>query len=676
MGGGQSSANIQQAGEIVRLKLQLESAETRVAELEKANPGAKPSGEASRKTMAIQGRASTTENRFARPNQKGVRRGMEVSAEAKKKGAAYEKAVVPKADGVKAVLRANVDSSILFAKLHDQEKEDAVDAFYAVEAKAGEVIMNQGDAGHNYYIVESGSLSISVTHGGAAQKYGDVTEGMSVGELALLYNTPRAATVLASTDVKLWALDRATYRSICQHYRHERGQKYMRFLKQVDNLKNLSDRELTQLAEAMEEEVYDKGDVIVRQGEKGDYFYIIVSGEIVVDKDGTKVADLKAGEYFGDRALLTEETRAATCSASSAVTLLSINRDHFVELLGTLSDLIARTSVAEENVPFDLQTEAKKHKYGLKIQMADLEIKATLGCGAFGRVKLVKHKETAETYALKCMVKTEIVANNLEDHVVNEKNVMLALDHPFILKLHCTYKDDTYIYLLLELAIGGEIFTFLRKAGRFNEKASRFYASAVTLAFKEMHERQIAYRDLKPENLLLDERGFLKVVDFGLAKVVTDRTWTLCGTPDYLAPEIILSKGHDYAVDCWALGVLIYEMSAGFVPFYSDDPMEVYQLILACDLKFPSHFSRAAMDLVTKLMCQNQTKRLGNMKNGVKDIIKHKWFSGYDWDGLMAGTLDPPIKPKVKSKEDMSNFDEYPDDETKVAPCPSWDPDF
>jgi serine/threonine protein kinase len=146
------------------------------------------------------------------------------------------------------------------------------------------------------------------------------------------------------------------------------------------------------------------------------------------------------------------------------------------------------------------------------------------------------------------------------------------------------------------------------------------------------------------------------------------------GTPDYLAPEIILSKGHNKAVDYWALGILIYEMCAGFVPYYSDDPMEVYQLILGGDLKFPSHFSRAAMDLVTKLLTQNSSKRLGMLKGATKDIIKHKWFAGFDWSGLLDLSMTPPIVPKIKDAEDTSNFDEYPEDDTDVAICTEWDP--
>jgi len=625
--------------------------------------GLKGSGKG-RKTVV--GGESGTEAKFSRPG--GAVRRVEVSAEIMG-GKKYEKAVAPKPADVRERIAQNVAQSILFKNMSDQERADCVDAFYEVKAKNGDTVIEQGDTGQNYYFVDSGSLEILVDK----KKYGDIGPGMGVGELALLYNTPRAATVKCLSDTVLWALDRTTYRAIHQHYKSERAKKYTDFLVNVPDLKSLSKAELTQLAEAMEEETYEKGDVIIRQGETGDYFYIIAEGEVAVSIDGAEKAKLEAGKYFGEKALLSEDTRAATCTAAARTICLSINREHFVELLGALSELIERGELTLPDTDLSKTTMAG-HAEHVNIEFADLDIKSTLGCGAFGRVKLVTDKNSGNTYALKCQVKAEIVENGLQDHVLNERNVMLALDHPFILKLHNSYKDAKYIYFLLELAPGGELFTFLRKAGRFNEKASKFFASSVLSVFEQLHAKSIVYRDLKPENLILDSKGFLKVCDFGLAKVVTDRTWTLCGTPDYLAPEIILSKGHNKGVDYWALGILIYEMCAGFVPYYSDDPMEVYQLILAGDLKFPSHFSRACMDLVTKLLTQNQGKRIGMMKNGIKDIFKHKWFSGWDWESLLAFKMTPPIQPVVKDKEDISNFDEYPDEDDSNVPSSDWDP--
>lgn len=616
---------------------------------------------------------SGTEEKFKRPG--GADRRVEVSAEimGTKK---YEKKVAEKPAEVRARIAKHVVQSVLFKNMSDQERSDCVDAFYAVKADSGETVITQGDTGQNYYFVESGELEILVKVAGSevATNQGKVEANFGVGELALMYGTPRAATIKAITATALWALDRVTYRAIIQHYKSERAKKYKDFLLQVPQLKTLSQAELTQLAEAMEEEAYAKDDVIIRQGETGDYFYIIAEGEVSVTVDGEVKTQLQAGSFFGEKALLSEDTRAATCTAAQHTICLSINREHFVELLGALSDLIERGEMEMPDLDLSKNTMAE-HSEHRAIGFGDLDIKSTLGCGAFGRVKLVTDKNTGNTYALKCQIKAEIVENNLQDHVLNERNVMLALDHTFILKLHNSYKDNRYIYFLLELAPGGELFTFLRKAGRFNEKASKFYASSVVTVFEQLHSKLIVYRDLKPENLILDDKGFLKVCDFGLAKVVTDRTWTLCGTPDYLAPEIILSKGHNKAVDYWALGILIYEMCAGFVPYYSDDPMEVYQFILAGDLKFPSHFSRACMDLVTKLLTQNQAKRIGMMKNGIKDIFKHKWFSGWDWTSLLDNTMTPPIQPVVKNKEDISNFDEYPDeDDSNVPICDEWDP--
>jgi len=691
MGGGQSTANLSDAkatAEIARLKNELAAAQAQVTDLTaQLGPAASASASVSdgshraagpkgqRATTAMGKDASDVEAKFKRATRvDGAVRRDEVSAEANK--GEYARKVVDKPESVRKLLRSIVSNGPLWDNLGDDERTHCIDAFYPVTAKSGETVIRQGDKGENFYVLEAGSCKVTVTHGkGPEVQYGTLGSGNSFGELALLYNTPRAATITASATASLWVLDRGTYRAICRHFKSQRAKRYVEFLGNVTQLKGLSKRELSTLAEAMEEETFSKGDVIIRQGEVGDYFYILVDGKVDVQKDGDKVDTLESGKWFGEKALMSEEKRAATCmAASDSVKVLSIARASFVEMLGALEELIKR--VAPEEEVADLAAAEKSHKYGKDIAMGDLEIGRTLGCGAFGRVKLVKHKQSGDLFALKCLTKSEIVKNNLQDHVVNERAVMLALDHPTILKLHNSYKDDTYIYFLLELCLGGELFTFLRKAGRFNEKAGRFYASTVVLAFEKMHSKSIIYRDLKPENLILDAQGFLKVVDFGLAKVCTDRTWTLCGTPDYLAPEIILSKGHDRAVDYWALGVLVYEMCAGFVPFYSDDPMEVYQLILAGDLKFPSHFSRACMDLCTKLLTQNQSKRLGNMKAGVKDIIKHKWFSGFDWDGLVGRKLKPPIAPSLKSKGDASNFDDYPEETSRPAACPEWDPAF
>lgn len=288
--------------------------------------------------------------------------------------------------------------------------------------------------------------------------------------------------------------------------------------------------------------------------------------------------------------------------------------------------------------------------------------------------------------------------------MISEKNILSSLDHPFIVRLsgtfqgwwicgethlslcgchyimflvwfyyqsfskkskgkqlECFFLDVKFLYMVLEYIVGGEFFTHLRKAGRFDHVASKFYATQIILVFEYMHSSDFIYRDLKPENLLLDKMGYLKITDFGFAKKVAFKTYTLCGTPEYIAPEVLLNKGHGKGVDWWTLGILLYEMMAGQPPFVDDDPMGIYQQILAGKVTFPRHFDRNAKSLIKKLLVADLTKRYGCLKGGPEDIKKHKWFHGFDWEALVARQLSAPIIPAVSGETDTSNFDPYPD---------------
>jgi len=295
--------------------------------------------------------------------------------------------------------------------------------------------------------------------------------------------------------------------------------------------------------------------------------------------------------------------------------------------------------------------------------LADFEMLDTLGTGSFGRVRLVMYKPDGKYYALKILKKSEVIYLKQVEHVKTEKHILERINHPFIVNLFGAFQDPKNLYLMMEYIIGGEFFSHLRKAGRFPNDTSRFYAAEITLVFAYLHDLSILYRDLKPENLLLDRVGHCKVTDFGFAKKVDYRTWTLCGTPEYLAPEIILSKGHGKAVDWWALGILCYEMLAGYPPFYDEDPLGIYQKILEGKIKFPWHFDRHSKDLIKKLLTADLTKRLGNLKDGAEGIKKHKWFSDLNWDELLkrSESIPPPIKPDVNDDKDTNNFEKYPD---------------
>nr|XP_046154075.1 protein kinase, cAMP-dependent, catalytic, beta a isoform X3 [Oncorhynchus gorbuscha] len=264
----------------------------------------------------------------------------------------------------------------------------------------------------------------------------------------------------------------------------------------------------------------------------------------------------------------------------------------------------------------------------------DFDRLKTLGTGSFGRVMLVKHKGTEQFYAMKILDKQ---------------------------------KDNSNLYMVMEYVPGGEMFSHLRRIGRFSEHHARFYAAQIVLTFEYLHSLDLIYRDLKPENLLIDHQGYIQVTDFGFAKRVKGRTWTLCGTPEYLAPEIILSKGYNKAVDWWALGVLIYEMAAGYPPFFADQPIQIYEKIVSGKVRFPSHFSSDLKDLLRNLLQVDLTKRYGNLKNGVNDIKNHKWFATTDWIAIYERKVEAPFIPKCRGPGDTSNFDDYEEEDVRVS---------
>lgn len=324
----------------------------------------------------------------------------------------------------------------------------------------------------------------------------------------------------------------------------------------------------------------------------------------------------------------------------------------------------------------------------------DFDLIKTLGTGTFARVWMVKlaNRKDAEqnkVFALKVLRKPDVIRLKQVEHVRNERNVLAAVaGHPFITTMVASFQDQETLYMVLDYCPGGEVFSYLRRARRFNEATSQFYAAEIVLILEFLHEREgVAYRDLKPENILIDADGHLKLVDFGFAKKIdnskptmrhnsnalevdscTGETYTLCGTPEYLAPEVIRNTGHGTAVDWWAFGILIYEFLVGQPPFWDQNPMKIYEQIVEGKVRYPSAMGQDARDIIGGLCTVDVTKRLGNMKGGALAVKSHPWFKSIDWDALYHRKMKGPIIPHLKGPDDTRNFDEYDPEPEKKEP--------
>jgi cGMP-dependent protein kinase len=565
--------------------------------------------------------------------------------------------------------------------------------------KAGTYIIRQGEEaatvglrGETFYLIEQGR--VKVTHRKSETDDSEVdliqlAAGDYFGEMALLLEEPRHANVIAMEEVTTLTLNREQFVQLLGPLRDLLDrQMRIRVLKSVPLLSSLSDDELDTIAHALRVVVYSDGDVIIQHGEEGTSFFIINEGDVKCTKNGKELMQMSAGDFFGERALLRKEKRAANVIACGRVECLVLDRSAFEELLGDLQEIMEREVRRRDAMQESSKPAVKPASKKSDIKFDELEHVCTVGTGTFGRVKLVLHKPSGDVMALKCMQKAQIVSSHQQRNIMNEKNITAECDHPFILRLIKTYMDKDSLYMLLQLVQGGELWTLLYEKfealerchwGGFQIPAARFYSSCVVSAFHYLHALGIAYRDLKPENLLLDSEGYLKVVDFGFAKripfykgnVLSQRSFTLCGTPEYLSPELVLSKGHNKSVDYWALGCLVYELLVGTTPFQDQQQPKIFEKIIHCDkhLHFPEDFDVDARDLIKRLLTPNPALRLGALAGSVQDIMDHSWYraASFNWEHLMQKRLVAPYIPPINDPLDTSNFDPYPEDD-RVTP--------
>jgi len=284
---------------------------------------------------------------------------------------------------------------------------------------------------------------------------------------------------------------------------------------------------------------------------------------------------------------------------------------------------------------------------------------SVIGKGSYAKVILVKKKDTGKYYAMKVLKKQNIEKKRQENHVKTERNILVGMDdNAYIVKLYYTFQTDKKLYFVLEYCPGGELFNLLQKKKRLSEEQTQFYAAQMVLAIEHLHRFDVIYRDLKPENVLITETGYIKITDFGLSRmnVKENEAKSICGTPEYLAPEIIMKLGYGKAVDWWTLGSIVYEMLVGIPPFYTQNRQELFEKIKFVSPKYPNYLSATAKNLVESLLKKDPNKRLGSGR-GASDIKEHPWFANIAWDKMEQQKYEPFFRPKINVDMGLHNFD-------------------
>ncbi|CAG9330980.1 PKG_34 [Blepharisma stoltei] len=540
--------------------------------------------------------------------------------------------------------RIAVEKSEVLKILSTDQKEAIFNTMRVSIYKAGELVISRGTPkGRNLWIITKGRLRGPV---------GDIETFSCIGDAELLEDPRENYSVDFVSENE----------SIIAHITKEEIEKCIEgtlneiqamneiigILKSVQLLKGLSQERFKLLIAALREIHYSNGQVIVEQNSSGDSFFIVKSGKVSVQKDGANIRNITKHDYFGERSVLFNDfKRSATVVANGEVDCWIVEKKDFLNIIddGIRAQLLKRIELQDDIISFD-----------------DILPIKIVGKGAFGTVYLTAHKKATIFYALKSVLKSKVFKYDIYHNILLERNIMLQLDHNMIVKLVKTFKDESRFYFLMEYVHGQDLFDVLADLGSLKENDAKFYAGCFVLMFQYLHERDIIYRDLKPENVMIDEEGYPKLIDFGAAKVIHGRSFTTLGTPHYMAPEVILGSGYSVQADLWSLGILIYEFLFGRVPFGEDfnDPHEIYEKVLEYRLTWPIDLDPAASskNFVQQLLNKNPAMRMGGVTTNLKE---HKWFVGLSWERLITKQHKAPYIPKLRSlTSDLSNAKKNP----------------
>ncbi|CAD8072813.1 unnamed protein product [Paramecium primaurelia] len=710
------------------------------------------------------------------------------------------------------LIRKSFKGHFVFFSLPEDQIAQLIEHMFYCTLKANQFIFKQGDQASSYFVIERGSVEIIIND----KQIRTLTEGSYFGEIALLYNATRSASIRTLTDCGFWSLDRSTFKKTIEELMLKEYDENRKFIDEVPFFSFMTSDQKDSIAHALITTKFVPGQAIVNEGDQADSFYVIKSGEVSVLKGTKEIRKMGAKDSFGEQALYEKSKRGATCVAETEVKCVALGRENLTKILGDKVQIIifsnimrwsfeksevlkqlskiqlekiaqrakidnykkgqvileagkacdklivvlegVMTNAKQDSVPKglcfgdqflmkekygqiiesqyemvrdgvlatisyqslfkifggDLETALKKnensHEKKIKqlgeradashISVEDLIYIKKLGEGQFGMVYLVKHKSINKVFALKSVSKASIIEQNLEKHILQEKTVLEQCNFPFIMGFIRTFKDDISIYFLVEYIRGMELFDVIRDMGLLTKYDTQFYVATMILALEYLHSKSIVYRDLKPENIMVNDAGYMYLIDLGTAKPLIKsrayRTYTIIGTPHYMAPEIILGKGYSFNVDLWSMGICMYEFMCGGVPYAEeqDDPYEIYEEIMNTQLKFPTFIrDRQAKKFMEQLLSKQPETRLGSSFSALK---ANPWFDDFDFDKLFSRELQKvpyvPPKDRMISEHDIEKkfqqgkpvVQEIKQEQSmqkqkykkELAKDPNWDKDF
>ncbi|KRX03427.1 Protein kinase-like domain [Pseudocohnilembus persalinus] len=659
----------------------------------------------------------------------------------------------------------------VFYNLNEAELENIVKKMFYCEVAQQQFIFQQSYPASSFFILERGSMEVIVND----KTKRELKAGDGFGELALLYNAPRSASVRALELCNLWGIDRNTFRRAVEEMITKEYEENRKFMEVVRFFHNLTNEQKDAIAAVLIVQKFYKNQIIVTEGDPASSFYIIKEGTVTVLKGTKEVRKLYKGDSFGEQALYYNTVRQMTVRAEDEVKCLALGRDTLTKILGDqvhavtfrnlqkwafeknnlltklnkaqidkvldvmkissykAGDIIMKKgTIANQKIVVIIEGSLKKAKSGItvaskaqawgeefllenqkaktfdddivmetdgviaeitsenftdciggqieeiikqnessrekKMQKIDpskreaaksikldtlIYIK-TIAFGQFGPVYLVKSNYAYNDqyyFALKAFNKIQISEQSLEKYIYQEKQVLEIVNFPFIIQYARAFKDNCDVYFLVEFVKGMELFDVIRDIGLLNTYDSQFYVASMILILEYLHHQNVIFRDMKPENLMVDEKGYLKLIDLGTAKILKgkhgmgNRTFTIIGTPHYMAPEIICGKGYNCFVDLWSVGICLYEFMCGMVPFgeEAEDPYEIYEEIIKKDINYPTYLKdKKAKKLMDQLLSRVPEVRFGGSYPTLKS---NPWFENFDWDKLLEKELKPPYTP-------------------------------